>query len=86
MARNGHTQSGTRETIALGCAIRAARENAGYTTNELAALVSRCQRLIPYWEAGLREPGIKDMCRVAAACGVRLSQLLAPLDTLDTST
>jgi transcriptional regulator with XRE-family HTH domain len=60
----------------LGMNIRAARQAAGMTQEDLAKAVDRTQTAVSYWEAGKRDPGTPDLLRIAVALGVSAASLL----------
>lgn len=76
------SRTGTSATKRIAIAISRFRERAGLTYEELGAAVYRSERSVRYWESGDVEPCLTDVCLVAAACGVRPSDILAGLDVV----
>ena len=68
----------------VGANIRAARQAADMTQEDLATRLGCTQTAVSYWEAGKRDPGIPDLLRIAVALGVTAASLLpdtaAPAD------
>lgn len=69
-------QEGLRWQADTGARVRAARERAGLTQEELAAQVGVTQTAVSYWEAGKRGLDLFDLLRVAGAVGVPAAALL----------
>jgi transcriptional regulator with XRE-family HTH domain len=73
----GDRESWAQTTLTdLGMNIRAARQAAGMTQEDLAKAVDRTQTAVSYWEAGKRDPGTPDLLRIAVALGVSAASLL----------
>ena len=53
--------------VAIGEALREARERAGFTQTSLADELERKQATISQWEAGKRCPALRDLPQIAAA-------------------
>jgi transcriptional regulator with XRE-family HTH domain len=60
----------------FGRAIRGARERAGLTPKQVAALVGKDVMTVYRWEWGKREPSFSDLELMANAFGVTPGQLL----------
>ena len=61
---------------AVGANIRAIREEAHLTQQDLADAVGVTQTAVSYWEAAKRDPGTADLLRIAEALHVPASSLL----------
>jgi transcriptional regulator with XRE-family HTH domain len=67
MARNS--------AVAVGEAIRRAREQHGFTQEELAGLLGKTQAAISFWEKGRRTPDFHDLVALRIHVGLRLDEL-----------
>lgn len=59
-------------------AIRAAREQHGWSQGELARRLGRTQTSVSYWEAGKRTPGLDDVVELAHVLGKDAADFLPP--------
>lgn len=62
--------------------VRAARQSAGLTQNELAKRVGTTQSAVSRWEAGRDEPRLTTLAAIIRACGQRMS-LVTEADDVD---
>jgi transcriptional regulator with XRE-family HTH domain len=70
----------------LGQRIRHARERAGLSQEEFAALIARDQRAVSQYENGVRKIAVTDLSRFAEALGMPVAYFyedLPPADELD---
>lgn len=65
---------------ALGNVIRQNRVRVGLRLNEMAMVIGVAMRTMQDYEAGLREPPIETLVRIARACDLPLSIFVSPLD------
>lgn len=65
---------------ALGQNVRSRRENRGLTQEKLAEKAGLDPTYISGIERGLRNPGIKNVCRLAKALGLNTSTLCEGVD------
>lgn len=56
--------------------LRAAREAAHLTQDELAAKTGICKMSIYYYEAGVRSPSIKTLRKISRALGVSVGEIV----------
>jgi DNA-binding XRE family transcriptional regulator len=62
---NGHT--GTRvPKLSFSSFFRLLRKKRGWTTKEVAARLGVCHRVIKYYEAGVKKPGLEVLERIVA--------------------
>jgi transcriptional regulator with XRE-family HTH domain len=71
-------QDNVRTAVSRAC--RRARESAGYTCDDVAALLGVSLRTVHYWEAGTHLPNLAQLCAMAQLSDVSMSTLLADLD------
>lgn len=64
----------------LGRLIRSQRTARGYSQVDFAILIGCSRDTLKGYEAGLRDPGIDQLIRMAHQCDLSLSVFLAPLD------
>ena len=68
--------------VLSGARLRAARESAGLTREQLAVLVGRSAQSVALWERGTVTPNVRVLAVVAEALGIQLTSLLtAPAGT-----
>lgn len=67
---------------ALGRIIQKRRVARSLTQEDLAAVIGVSPRTMAFYEAGLREPPIETLIRIAHACDLPLSAFISPLDTV----
>ena len=63
-----------------GARLRAAREAAGLTREEVAVRIRRSLSVVQFAETDKHEPGVEKAAALAAAVGVRVDDLLEPVD------
>jgi transcriptional regulator with XRE-family HTH domain len=63
-----------------GARFKAAREAAGLTREEVAVLIGRSVTTVQFVETDKHEPGAGKAATLAAAVGVRVDDLLVPVD------
>lgn len=66
----------------LGLAIREARSNVGISQERLSELANLDRTYVSGVERGSRNPTLDSMARLAAAVGVRLSELIKRAEEL----
>lgn len=62
----------------VASAIRAAREQRGWSKSELARRLDKTQTAVSYWEAGKRSPGLDDLVDLADALGLTVDAFFPP--------
>lgn len=77
--------SGAGEFMALGRQLTAAREQSGFSQDDLAAAMGVSRAMISYWESGKRTPNDRQLTALARLLRVDVSDLLTdePIDTAD---
>jgi transcriptional regulator with XRE-family HTH domain len=63
-----------------GARLRAAREAAGLTREEVAVRIHRSLTVVQFAETDKHQVGIEKAAALAAAVGVRVDDLLEPVD------
>ncbi len=61
--------------MTIGESIRAHRQAAGLTQEDLADVISMTQTAVSYWETGKRQPGADDLVCIARALGCTVAEL-----------
>lgn len=70
------------DTQAIGARIRAARQEQGWTQDELAAAVGVSRSAVAQWETGRAGQVTANLTRVAAALGIGVEHLMYGRDKL----
>lgn len=67
----------TYDKKAFGNRLRAARKNAGITSEEVATKLDFCGVTVRYWECGRSTPTLQTLCQLADMLGVSVGWLAA---------
>lgn len=67
----------------LGKLIARRRRDRGLTQRDFATLIGVGATTQQYYEAGLRDPGVDMLVRIAHQCDLSLSAFLSPLDRVE---
>lgn len=62
----------------IGAQLRTLRISAGLSQRDLALAVNRGQPAVSAWESGRSNPSIDNLPAIAAALGVRVTDLIGP--------
>ncbi len=67
---------------AVGALVRSAREDAGFTQQQLANKLGTTQSAVSRWEKGRDEPRLATLGAILAACGLEAAIVVQP-DSVD---